>query len=140
MVTLCPYCRKVINDVVTVISSIQQRLYVDHVDGKYMVSYNEGLDWEEMNKDGLYAYFDADNVLGPWKFSRYSKIFDSHFFWTTCEDHRQWDDLLRTFCLVGDHLDSEHDLPMLVFKGGKKMTPNFWLQLNAMVIENVIHD
>ena len=118
--------------VVTIVSSIQQRLYVHRVDDKYFVSYNAGREWEEMNKDGLYAYFEADNVLGPWEFARYSKMLDCTFFKATCKDYRHWDDLLRIFCMAGDDVDPASDLPPLVFHSGQRLEASYWAQLDAV--------
>lgn len=120
--------------VVTVVSSIQQRLYVNCVEKKFFVSYNEGADWEEMNRDGLYAYFEADNVLGPWEFIRYSKTLDYTFFRATCKDYRHWDDLLRIFCMAGDDVDPASDLPELVFHSGQRLQASYWLQLNSIMV------
>ena len=127
-----------VDDVVTVVLSIQQKLYVRYVDDKYWVSYNEGVDWEEMNNDGLYAYFDADNVLGPWEFTRYSKILDHTLFRATCKDYRHWDNLLRVFCEPGAKIDPDFDFPELVFDSGQKIKANFWLQLNAVELSDVV--
>ena len=144
---MCSICHKsdaadgkIVDDVVTVVTSIQQKLYVRHADDKYWVSYNQGVDWEEMNKDGLYAYFEADNVLGPWEFTRYSKILDYTFFRAICKDYHHWDDLLQVFCVGSNDVNPELDLPELVFHSGQKMKASFRLQLNDMVVSDVIDE